>query len=80
MVPQAIGISLRNTYWLRNPGKIYKNGSIGCKAMVLAYPLVGQWIGWKIGNRRQVRVGEDPWTGVGENFKFYPRFLLWNPK
>ena len=37
--------------------------------MVLAYPLIGQWIGWQIGDGRQVRVGEDPWTGAGENFK-----------
>ena len=30
------------TEWLRNLDKSYKNGSIGWKAMVLSYPLIGQ--------------------------------------
>ena len=61
------------TNWIRNPDKTFKNGSIGWKAMILAYPLVGHWISWKIGDRRQVRVGEDPWHGAGESYCW----LLW---
>ena len=33
------GLSL--TDWIRSPVKTHKNGSIGWKAMILAYPLVG---------------------------------------
>ena len=47
------------TDWIKNPDKTFKNGSIGWKATILAYPLVGKWISWKIGDGRQVRVGED---------------------
>ena len=38
--------------WIRNPDKTFKNGSIGWKTMILAYPLVGNWIAWKIGDGR----------------------------
>ena len=40
--------------------------------MILAYPVVGHWIAWKIGDGRQVRVGEDPWARVGEDYKLTP--------
>ena len=42
------------TEWMRSPEKTHKNGSIGWKAMTLAYPLIGKWIAWKIGNGSQV--------------------------
>ena len=38
--------------------------------MVLAFPLIGNWIAWKIGNGRSVRLGEDPWVGAREDHKF----------
>jgi hypothetical protein len=31
--------------------------------------MVGNWIVWKIGDGSRVRVGEDPWLGVGDNFR-----------
>ena len=30
------------TEWLRNPNKTFRGGSIGWKALVLAYPLIGK--------------------------------------
>ena len=54
------------TEWLRNPDKTFRNGSIGWKEMVLAYPLIGHWIGWQIGDGRKVRVGEDLGLGKGK--------------
>jgi hypothetical protein len=27
---------------------------------VMAYPLVGNWVAWKIGNGGEGRIGEDP--------------------
>ena len=55
--------------WFRNPNKYFKNGSVGWKAMVLAFPLIGNWTTWKIGNGKSVRIGEYPWAGAKENYK-----------
>jgi hypothetical protein len=58
--------------WLQIPRKSSK-GSIVWKALVQAFPLVCQWMGWRIGNRRKVRVAEYPWMGVENDYSlFYP--------
>ena len=36
---------------------------------MLVFPQVGNWIAWFVGNEKEVRVGEDPWVGVGERYK-----------
>jgi hypothetical protein len=51
--------------WFHFPVKSSK-GSIMWKALVEAFPLVGKWTVWKIGNGRNVRLGEDPWLGAGD--------------
>ena len=56
------------TDWIRRPVKTYKNGSIGWKALILAFRLVGNWTTWKKGNGKHVRLGEDSWSREGENF------------
>ena len=63
------------TDWIRNPDKKFKNGSIGWKEMILAYPLVGHWISWKICDGRKVRVGENPWARAGENYRLSPQLI-----
>jgi len=55
--------------WFREPTKSSK-GSIVWKALVDDFPLVGNWIVWRIGNRTKVRLGEDLWLGVGNNLNF----------
>ena len=55
--------------WIRIPNKTFKNGSVGRKSMVLAFPLIGTWIAWGIGNGKSIRIGLDPWAGVGEDYK-----------
>ena len=57
------------TYWIRCPNKTFKNGSDGWKSMVLAFPLIGTWIAWEIGNGKNVRIGLDPWAGAGEDYR-----------
>jgi hypothetical protein len=37
--------------------------------MMESYPMIGNWLCWKIGNGKNVRVGEDPWIGLGEGYK-----------
>ena len=44
--------------------------------MVLAFPLVGSWTAWRIGNRRTVRIGEDPWVGEGEQYRLSKPVIL----
>jgi hypothetical protein len=51
-------------------------GSIVWKALVEAFPLVGNWMVWCIGNGEKVRLGEDLWLGVGNNYKLSPPLLL----
>jgi hypothetical protein len=42
-------------YWYRHPNKS-SNGSIVWKSLVVAFPLVGSWTAWKIGNGRKVKI------------------------
>jgi hypothetical protein len=60
--------------WFRAPFKSNK-GSIVWKALVKAFPLVGLWTAWKVGNGRSIRIGKDPWLGVGDNFTLSPRLI-----
>lgn len=43
--------------------------------MVLAFPLVGNWLVWKVGRGTKVKVGEDPWIGCGEDFRLTVRVI-----
>ena len=58
--------------WFRSTNKTFKNGLVGWKALVLAFPLIGNWLAWEIGNGRSVRIGEDPWEGAREDYKLSP--------
>jgi hypothetical protein len=49
--------------WFRKPNNSSK-GSIVWKALVEAFPLVGDCVVWKIGDRKKFRVGEYPWLGT----------------
>ena len=55
--------------WIRKRDKTFKIGSIGWKSLVLAFPQVGNWLGWLVGNGREIRVGEDTWSRAGGRFK-----------
>jgi hypothetical protein len=61
--------------WFREPLKSPK-GSIVWKALVQAFPLVGNWTVCCIGNGEKVRLGEDPWLGAGNNYKLSQPLLL----
>jgi hypothetical protein len=37
--------------------------------MALAFPLIGHWLFWKIGDGAKLRVSIDPWIGSGEEDK-----------
>jgi hypothetical protein len=49
--------------WFCMPRKSVLSSSTRWKAMVDAFPLLGKWAAWRIGNGRSIRVGEDPWEG-----------------
>ena len=69
MVCSKYLINMETTDWIRSPNKTYKNGSVGWKAMVLAFPLIGTWIAWEIGNGKSIRIGMDPCTREGEEYR-----------
>ena len=48
------------TEWIRKQDKSFKNGSIGWKAVVLAFPRVGNWFTWMVGNGRRSLVRSMP--------------------
>jgi hypothetical protein len=45
------------------------NASIMWNTVVLAFPVVGNWLVWQVRNGNKVRIGEDPWAGCGQEFK-----------
>ena len=55
--------------WFTQAVKTHKGGSICWKDFVLAFPLIGNWVAWKIGNERSIHIGQDPWKGSGDNFR-----------
>jgi hypothetical protein len=40
------------------------------KDIVTKLPLVGEWTVWKVGNGKNIRIGDDPWLGAGKDCKF----------
>ena len=38
--------------------------------MVPAFPVVGCWLAYKVGDGSKFKLGEDPWIGSGINHKF----------
>jgi hypothetical protein len=58
-----INISLRSLLLngSRNLQKTSKNGSVIWKATVNAFPLIGNWLIWKVGNGVDIIIGKDPW-------------------
>jgi hypothetical protein len=54
--------------WVHAPHKPVANCFIVWKALVDSFPLIGNWLVWKIGNEKRIRIGEDPWEGSEGNF------------
>jgi hypothetical protein len=49
--------------WIRSERKILQNVSNQWKALVLAFPVIGDFLAWKVGIGTQVRVGVDAIMG-----------------
>jgi hypothetical protein len=47
--------------------KKVQNGSIIWKYILNAFPLIGKWLIWKIGNGAHILIGKDPWIGSKDN-------------
>jgi hypothetical protein len=37
--------------------------------------LIGNRLAWAIGNGKQVRIGVDPWVGLGESYKLLEHLI-----
>ena len=46
--------------WFKKLVKTHKGGSTCWKAFVVAFPLVGNWVAWKIGDGNSTKIGQDP--------------------
>ena len=42
----------------------------------MAFPLIENSVAWEICNGNSVRIGEDPWAGVGEDYKLPPKIIV----
>ena len=60
---------------IRLPSKDTHNVSICWKAIVLAFPLLGNWLVWKVGNGERVRVVSNPLVGSGEDYKLLENLI-----
>ena len=54
--------------WIRVEPKAYRGASNLWKGLVKAFPILERWVPWKIGKGNRVRLGEDPWIGVGYKY------------
>jgi hypothetical protein len=46
------------------------------KVVVLYFPLIGKWLVWKVGARRTIEVGENPWVGCDGKFRLQRHFVV----
>jgi hypothetical protein len=51
---------------IRSPNKSHANDSIFWKDLFQSFPLVGNWISYKVGDGNRIRLGVEPWIG-GDN-------------
>jgi len=62
--------------WVRNPEKSHKGGSVIWKAVVSAFQVVENYLVWKFGNGRKLRIGEDPWSGCDSQHLIYEHLIM----
>lgn len=37
--------------------------------LVKAFPVIGDWCVWKVGNGKHVQIGYDPWSGANNSWR-----------
>jgi hypothetical protein len=57
--------------WIRMPIEPTSKASIIWKALVLAFPIVGNRLCWKAGNWRSIKLSIDPWVGCDGQHKLF---------
>ena len=61
--------------WFRIREKSIKNVSIICKlASILVFEFIGDWLEWRVGNERKIRLGQEPCVAYGGAHKIP---ILW---
>eukprot|EP00253_Pinus_taeda_P003487 PITA_03487 len=61
--------------WIRSQDKKMKHSSVIWKATVEAFTVIEQGLAWKVGDRKHLRIGRDPWVGCNEAFALSPGLL-----
>jgi hypothetical protein len=57
--------------WFRITGQVLQRLH-SMESLGGSFPTGRNWTVWQIGNGRKVRLGEDPWLGVGDNYRLPP--------
>ena len=55
--------------WIRRLDKTHKNESIGWKSFVMSFPLIGDWMAWKVGDGKNIIIVVYPWIGAGNSYR-----------
>jgi hypothetical protein len=55
--------------YIKQRNKSFSNVSTMWKVLILAFPLIGNWLAWKMGIKINVKVGIDPWIGSDGMYK-----------
>jgi len=53
-----------------------QNVSILWKVIVLAFPLIGSSLVWKVGDVEELLIGENPWVGSRIDFKLHENMII----
>jgi hypothetical protein len=61
--------------WFCLPRKSSKNNLNIWIYLVEAFPLVGNWTMWRIGNGKNVKIGEHPWARSNIDFRLFDDLL-----
>jgi hypothetical protein len=60
---------------IRSNTMSFQNAFVIWKVVFLAFSLTSKCLVWKVGDRNEVRLGDEPWVGCDENYKL-PRNMV----
>jgi hypothetical protein len=49
--------------WIKNPIKTFANASIIWQVLIRSFPRIGNWLAYRVGDNKKVRLGLNPWMG-----------------
>jgi len=62
--------------WIINSNKATHNGSTIWKSLLNSFPIIGNWLIWKVGIGSKVFIGRDPWIGSSNQHLLLENIIL----